>query len=246
MNTAYTSLHLCILIIGNEVLSRSVHESNLDYVLLKSAAKGCVVDEVRIVSDSIDVIAAAVRDLSSSNRMLITSGGIGPTHDDVTVEAVAKAFSVPLCEDADMRSFLENRYRSDCTPAVLSMAQLPKGTEVIYDDSRHWPILRFHQCYILPGLPKAFQNRIDRIFDSIPSQPQWSTAELKTLRDESVFAAELTRLQQQFPEVEIGSYPQIRQTAGYAVKITLRSRNEAAVRTANAELQRLFRQNGWL
>ncbi|MFW6363591.1 MAG: competence/damage-inducible protein A [Spirochaeta sp.] len=237
---------IAFLIIGDEVLSRSVRETNLDYGLLTASRYGYTVGEVRMLGDSIPDIASALRDLSPEKNLVITSGGVGPTHDDVTMEAVAVAFGVPLTEESRMLRFLQRQYGEELSPAVKSMAFIPQGTVVEIDDDIHWPLLRCRNCCILPGLPQAFRSRIDRIFAALPAQPPVSAAAVYTDYDESVFADHLTALQTAHPEVEIGSYPEVPREAGYAARVTVKSRDAAAVQIVYDKLLVLFGGKGWL
>lgn len=241
-----TDSSLALLVIGDEVLSHAVRETNIDYTLQTAAAAGCRVAEVRIVADQVPSIARAVQQLAGEGWWIITSGGVGPTHDDVTMQAVAEAYEVPLVEHPRMLEFLQRAYGKRLSPVVRRMSLVPEGTVVEVDHDRHWPLLHCRGCYILPGLPRAYRNRIDMIFAALPPQPPVAVAAVYTDSDETVFAEQLGQLQQRHPLVEIGSYPQIPGEAGYAAKVTVRSRDADAVRQAFAELQELFSSGGWL
>ncbi len=235
-----------VLIIGDEVLSRSVPESNLDYVLQKAAAAAYRVNEVAIVGDSVHAISTAIKRLYSEDHYLITSGGVGPTHDDVTMQGVAAAFSLPLLENAKMKEFLLRVYGPYSTDAVFRMAQLPQGMEVELSEDGLWPLMRLDHCYVLPGLPRAFRARVDRIMAALPQQKPFWVALAYSDCDESVFAAELAQIQENFPQVIIGSYPVIHSEAGYAVRLSLRGRVREEVQLAWESLLDEFGQHGWI
>lgn len=233
-----------VLIIGDEVLSRSVRETNLDYLLQRAAELYLPVDEVRIVRDDIAVIAAAMRQLAPDNGLLISSGGVGPTHDDVTLAAAARAFQAPLQLHPEMEGFLRARYGAHYAD-VAPMARLPQGTQVLQDSAGHWPLLRLGNSCFLPGLPQAFRSKLDWLLQSLPPQAQIHAGVLYVSQDESRFAEPLRELQRQHTHVEIGSYPE-RDSSGWIAKITLRGTSRPAVQAAFAAAAEYFRAHGWL
>ncbi len=198
---------ISILIIGNEILSAQVEDVNLKYMLGKLNKAGYVIDEVRIVRDDIPVIASALRELSSVSRFVVSTGGVGPTHDDVTFAAYAKAFDMPLEMHSDLEQRIRGFFREQTTEASLRMAMVPKGAELIISGSSSWPIVKVANCFVLPGLPEVFFKKFDGVMAWLPEPPGRFFAQLQTKLPEVDFAETLTQLQMKHPVVEIGSYP---------------------------------------
>jgi len=220
-----------VLLIGDEVLSAQVRDENMYIVLHRLRAAGYAAGEVRVVPDSSDAISHALGELAGRYEFVITAGGIGPTHDDITVEAVAAAFGVALTTNAEMLAFLEHRYGTPLTPMVSRMAQLPPGTTVAGCRDGHWPVISFRNVYILPGLPRALREKVNRIAKALPPrEPPWSGA-LYLNADESVFTDDLNRLQAGYPGVTVGSYP-VYGSYGYRSRVTVKGSDRQAVQTA--------------
>jgi len=214
---------ISILIIGNEILTAQVADFNLGYMLPRLAAAGYQVDEVRIVRDDLDVIVATIRQLSQRSRYVISTGGIGPTHDDVTLKAYAEAFSVSLESHPQMEAIITSHYGDRLTEAHLRHAILPSNIELIPGADPRWPVLKVANCFVLPGLPEAFLKKFPGVLSALPSLPTWQFAAVMTHCEEAVFAKGLTLIQNQHPHLEIGSYPNWHRD-DYRAKITLKGR----------------------
>ena len=234
-----------VLIIGDEILSGQVKDENLPYIIETFTRAGYTVGEARIVGDNTRHIAEAVKALSGTYDFVVTSGGVGPTHDDVTLAGVAHAFDVPLELHAGMEHFLKSHYHSGFNEAVGQMAMLPKGAEITIGEDHRWPVIRMNNCYVLPGLPVALRDKVRRILKSLPPLATNWIARLYLRADESVFAGWLKELQARQPEVSVGSYPKIGEDE-YQVQVTLKSSQQPALFSAFAETRDYFKHTGWL
>jgi len=213
---------ISILIIGNEILSAQVEDVNLKYMLGKLNKAGYVIDEVRIVRDDVPVIAGALKELSAHSQFVISTGGVGPTHDDVTFQAYAAAFDMPLEMHAELEQRIRGFFGEETTSASLRMAVVPRGTELIISGPSSWPIVKVANCFVLPGLPEVFFKKFDGVLAWLPQPPDRYFAQLRTQSPEVDFAAELTTLQEAHPQVEIGSYPTYDHTH-HAASLTFKS-----------------------
>lgn len=219
---------ISILIIGNEILSAQVVDFNLKYMLPKLAKAGYPVDEVRIVRDSLETIVNAIKVLSHQSEFLISTGGIGPTHDDLTLKAYAQAFDSPLQSNPDLVAKLKAHFGGDLKKDKLRHAILPACAELIAGADKTWPLVKVKNCFVLPGLPEAFLKKFPSVLQALPKLPTWHFAAIMVANRETDFAAALAQIQNTYPGVEIGSYPNWHRQ-DYRAKITLKSRDLEAI-----------------
>ena len=230
---------ISLLVIGNEILAAQVEDTNLRHMLIHLGKAGYRVDQIRVVPDKIEVIAAAVRDLSVHSQYVISCGGVGPTHDDVTLAAYALAFEVPMNPHPGMVQRLRAHYGERLKEGHLRMTHLPANVELLDVGAFHWPVFKIANCFVLPGLPEIFVKKFAGVLQVLPPAPTRWFAALATSLPESEFAAELSALQDRFPLVEIGSYPKL-DCRDYAVRVTLKAEDRGALEAAFAELHGLF------
>ena len=202
-----------VLLIGNELLSGKIRDQNGHALAKMMRRRGIRLLEVCTVEDDLESIGAALLRLLARCPLVFTSGGVGPTHDDVTLEAVAHALGRPLVRDPAMEQILREHFGERVTPAALKMADLPAGTELT---ARHgWPVMRLalareRRIYILPGIPELCLAKIEAleaIPGELPDAGGWALELLHTALDEADLAAPLNQVVADFPDVEIGSYP---------------------------------------
>jgi molybdenum cofactor synthesis domain-containing protein len=232
-----------ILLVGDEILSGSVREENLPVIVGTLAEIGYEVGEVRIVRDDIDEIADAMRELHARYEYVISAGGVGPTHDDVTIDGVGRALSVPLVANATMNAFLVSRYGKPLAPMVARMADLPEGTEVLGCEEGRWPLIRVGTVFLLPGLPVALVDKMARIKALLPPRPGAMSAEIYLSEDESEFADWLDRIHAETRSISIGSYPVVG-AYDYRSRIVVRGLNRADVERAARAIERFFLDRG--
>ena len=220
-----------MLVIGNELLTGKVCEANL-VVLARSMRKlGVVLRRVVMVLDDIDTIAADVRELAASHDWLFTSGGVGPTHDDVTIEAVAKAFGVPVRTSPEMKAMLEAHYKERLTEGHLRMALVPEGAVLETTPEIRWPTIRIQHTWVMPGVPEVFQMKIPVIEARVGAGRSFVSHAVYTKMDEGVLKPLLDRIVADFADVSVGSYPKWLDPA-YKTKVTFDGRDEARVLSA--------------
>ncbi|MEX1366809.1 MAG: competence/damage-inducible protein A [Nannocystaceae bacterium] len=222
----------CILLIGDELLSGKIRDENGWFLVQMLRRRGIALVEVRMVGDGIDDIGRALRELLLRAPLLFTSGGVGPTHDDRTLEAIAQATGRPLHRHPQIEAELREHYAERLTPEALTMADLPEGT--VLRAGPGWPVLRLDldqpqpsRVYILPGVPGLLRAKVERLEtlpDELPQGEGWHVATLHSTLEESSIASMLETILERFGGIEIGSYP--RWTRGqdgrvsYHVRIT--------------------------
>ncbi len=221
-----------MLVIGNEILTGKVEEANVGVLARCLWSLGIALRRVVVVSDEVETIAREVRDLSGHHDWVFTSGGVGPTHDDVTVEAVARAFGVRVVSSPDMEAMLRTHYQERCTEGHLRMALIPEGASLEATAEITWPTIRLGNTWLLPGIPEVFRMKLTVVAAVIAREggpgartPLVSHA-VYTKMDEGVLKPLLDRIVAQFPDIAVGSYPKWLDTS-YKTKLTFDGRDEA-------------------
>ena len=148
------------LVIGDEILSGKVDEANVRVLARALRELGVELRRVVVVKDEIETIAREVQALAAAHDWVFTSGGIGPTHDDVTIEAVARAFDVPVVASLLMEKMLRDHYKERVTEGHLRMALIPNGASLEATETIRWPTVRFRNTWIMPGIPEVFRMKI--------------------------------------------------------------------------------------
>jgi len=196
-----------VLLIGNELLTGKVQDENL-YVLAKTLGQlGIRVRRVITIPDEVDIIAAEVRSLSEKHTVVFTSGGVGPTHDDLTVEGVARAFGVAVVESAAMAAMLRGHYRERCNEAHLRMALIPEGAELTSNADVAWPTIVMRNVWLLPGIPEVFRMKLSHVRERLGGGIPFVSRAVYTKLDEGDLKPLLDAVVSRYPDVEIGSYP---------------------------------------
>ncbi len=196
-----------MLIIGNEILSGRTREENGWLSARKLFERGCKLTEIAIVPDARYAIAESLNRLRNNHDAVITSGGIGPTHDDITMDAVAEAFSVSLEEHRDIVQAMAEHYGKDgMNEGQRRMSNVPEGARLIRCERTIVPGAHIGNVYVLAGVPDIFASQLDAILDDFGGRG-FERREIEIALPESSFALRLEEIQRQFPDVEIGSYP---------------------------------------
>jgi FAD synthetase len=219
-----------ILIIGNEILSGKVVDANSPYLCRELRALGVDVIRVVVIPDEIETIARDVRAMSDLYDYVFTSGGVGPTHDDLTMEGVAEAFSVEIEQNESIAGRIERAQGAVPNESQLKMARIPAGAKLIDSGDLWFPLVVFRNVYIFPGIPELLRKK----FESIRTQLQGVPFLLKRVfvtQRESDIAADLHDLLGEFPELLLGSYPRVG-VEDFKVMLTLESREAGYLQRA--------------
>jgi molybdenum cofactor synthesis domain-containing protein len=215
------------MLIGNELLSGKIEDLNASYLIKRLRELGATVERVVMVPDRFDDIEPELRALSERFDVVFTSGGVGPTHDDITLEAVARSFGRPLEQRAALLELVQGYFQEQLTDAHLRMTRVPKGTELLWGEDQRWPVFYVKNVYILPGVPRLFRAK----FEQIAERFRCGTFTLRSLylnAEEGLIAAHLARAEERFG-VQIGSYPRFEKGVPYRVRVTVEARDEAPV-----------------
>jgi molybdenum cofactor synthesis domain-containing protein len=212
-----------ILIIGNEVLSGKVTDVNSPYLCRELRELGVDVERIVTIPDVVDVIAAEVSAMSAAYDFVFTSGGIGPTHDDLTMDGVAKAFGRELELSSSIAGRIEWAQRKPPNESQLKMAMIPTGSSLVDAGDLWFPVVIVENVYVLPGVPELLMKKFESVRDRFRGEP-FLLKNVYVKRRESEIAASLNELLQEFPALLLGSYPKIGQES-FHVLLTLESRD---------------------
>lgn len=224
-----------LLLVGNELLSGKVQERNLEPLATTLRALGIRLERAVVIGDDRSLIADEVRAASARHHVVFTSGGVGPTHDDVTLEGVADGFGVPLEQHPHLVSLLRAVYGERCTAEHLLMARAPRGCELLSSPEVKWPTVVMRNVWVMPGVPELFRMKLAIVRDHLIGPVQLISRALFTHMEETELKPLLDRVVADHGEVEIGSYPKWFDPS-YKTKVTFDGTREAAVEAAHAQL----------
>lgn len=241
-----TAVTAAVIVIGNEILSGRTEDANVTWLARRLTALGIVLAEVRMVRDEEEAIVAAVNALRAAHDYVFTTGGIGPTHDDITCAAVARAFGRAYALNPEARRLLEAYYDGSgraLNEARMRMAYTPEGAELIDNPVSRAPGFRVENVYVLAGIPAVMQGMFAGLASTLEGGARVASREVAVLLGEGDIAARLAALQARYPALEIGSYPFVRDGA-FGTTLVLRGTDEGALARADAELRAALRELG--
>lgn len=233
-----------MLVIGNEILSGRTRDANMHYLAGKLTEIGIRLREARVVPDIEETIIAAVNELRARYDYVFTSGGIGPTHDDITADCIAKAFGVSIDVQAEARRRLEAHYEAGMLNAArLRMARIPDTATLIDNPVSAAPGFRIGNVMVMAGVPMIFQAMVASVAPTLIGGDKLLSRTVLAFVPEGAVAEDLGSLQQQYPDVDMGSYPAFR--AGRAsTAIVLRSTDKSRLDQAAEAMYAIFRRMG--
>ena len=235
-----------MLIIGNEVLSGRTQDKNLAFVASALGEIGVDMREVRIVQDEMDDVVAAVNALRARYTYVFTTGGIGPTHDDITADCIAAAFGVKLEMHPIAVQLLEAHYEAqdiEFNAARARMARIPEGASLIDNPVSTAPGFRIENVHVMAGVPKIMQAMMENILPTLQGGEKLSSITVTAQVPEGSIAEAMEKLQGQYPDISIGLYP-FYGADGAGVSVVARGTDEAALAVVEQSVQALFTQMG--
>lgn len=227
-----------IIVVGNEILSGKVRDGNAWFAARELRRLGVALNRIAVVPDERQMIIDEVRQCARSFDFVITSGGVGPTHDDITIEAVAAAFGRKVAVDPELKRIVAQYFTGGLNAAGLKMAEAPEGAVMIAAGDIRFPTIQLENVYILPGIPQIFETKLKALAPRFATDPYYLRS-IYTDAGEGVIAEHLNATLRQFPELLLGSYPKIGNTS-YRVKLTLESKDRGYLERAFNHLMGLL------
>ncbi len=231
-----------MLVIGDEILSGRTRDSNLHYLAGELTRVGIDLTEARVVSDDHAAIVAAVRALSGAYDHVFTSGGIGPTHDDITADAVAEAMGAKIGHRADAMALLQAHYDRqgvEFNAARQRMARIPDGAALIENPVSVAPGFSIGNVHVMAGVPKIFEAMLAGLLPTLTGGAPLLSQSLRVLRPEGEIAADFGALAGEFPDLSMGSYP-FTVNGAYGTNLVIRGTDPGRLDQAMLRLTRMF------
>lgn len=239
-----SAIRAVVVIIGNEILSGRTQDQNVGFIARRLGSVGISLAEVRIIPDVKSSIVGTIRELISCYDYIFTTGGIGPTHDDITSESVAEALMLKCELHPEASRVIADFYAKlgrVVNPASQKMAYIPENAKLLHNPVSGAPGFTIGNLYVLPGIPHIMQSMLEILLPSLKQGPAIVSQNLDLLVGESIIAAKLETLQIEYPSVDIGSYPY--QVDGcHATSVVLRSSDAEALGSAYKKLKQALRE----
>jgi len=231
-----------MIVIGDEILSGRTRDSNMHHLSGQLTEAGIDLKEVRVIGDEVDTIVSAVQAMSASYDHVFTSGGIGPTHDDITANCIAAAFGVSIDVRDDARAILAAHYAKSGTElneARLRMARIPEGASLIDNPVSAAPGFTLQNVHVMAGVPSVFQAMVQSVLPTLTGGAPLISKTLRIERGEGDIAGPLGALAVAFPDLSMGSYP-FQKDGKYGAHIVIRGNDDAQIDYAMIQLQAAF------
>ncbi len=222
-------------VVGSELLSGKIADTNTPYLARALHRAGLRLGKVTVVPDEASSVEAALRDALGLADHVFTSGGIGPTHDDITVACVARVLGRPIVRHPEMERRLRQAIGDRITEVHLRMADLPEGTRLVGAKALSFPALQVGPVYLLPGIPEIFREKVDQILTELRGAP-FHGAEVDLRMGEGSLAPHLEAIVAAYPRVAVGSYPRVGDPDGVRVRVTFEGDDADAVHAARDAL----------
>lgn len=223
-----------IVVVGNEILSGKVVDTNSHYLCRELRSLGVDVERIAVIPDVIETIAAEVRSQSAAFDFVFTSGGVGPTHDDLTLEGVAQAFGAELVLNESLAARIERAQGAPPNESQLKMARIPAGAMLVDAGDLWFPVVIVGNVHVFPGIPSLLQKKFESVRERFRGVP-FRLRRVYLTRRESEIAAVLNGVLADFPDVLMGSYPRTGREE-FFVMVTLESRDESYLQRSLDEL----------
>ncbi len=231
-----------ILIIGNEILSGRTVDKNTSFIAKWLGELGINVEEVRVIPDKEKIIIQTLNALRKKYQYVFTTGGIGPTHDDITSESVAKAFGKKYEYNQEAYSILEKYYaNSEFNEGRKKMAKMPEGAKLIYNKQGSAPAFYIDNVFVLPGIPSYVEIMLPPLKDLFVKGKKIISISCDAKLRESTIAEDLSNIQNRYLDIDIGSYP-YSQEGGFGTVLVMRSTDETKIQKCKDEIEQMIKK----
>lgn len=220
-----------IIVIGNEILSGKTKDENSGYLAQELRNLGVDVRKILVIPDELETIADEVRNASELHDYVFTTGGVGPTHDDVTMHGIARAFNQKIKRNRELEAALRGYYPPQLVEGNLLMADVPENSRLLSRPGMWFPVIIVENVYIFPGVPEILQRKFANIREIFREDP-FHLVEIFLRADEGQIALILHHVLQKFPELQLGSYPYFTRPE-YSIKLTLESKDSMYLKAAH-------------
>jgi molybdenum cofactor synthesis domain-containing protein len=232
-----------LVIVGNEILSGKVQDTNAWFAVRELRKVGVTLKRIAVVPDELPAISEEVRGCAERFDVVITSGGVGPTHDDITIEGVAIAFNRPVVRNPELERIIRAGFRDKINAAALKMAEIPEGAVLNVGGEMAFPTIQLENVYMLPGIPQLFESKLLSIIGRFATDPYHLRVIYTSAREDTI-AEHLNACLARFPDLLLGSYPKIGNPE-YRVRLTLESKDAVYLDQAFRLLIELI-PSGWI
>ncbi len=235
----------CVVIIGNEILTGRTQDANLGHIGKKLMEKGIRLMEARVIQDIERDIVDTINEVRKKYDYIFTTGGIGPTHDDITADSIAKAFGVKNVLNMQARERLVAYYKGEenLNAGRLRMAQVPEGASLIDNPVSSAPGFTIGNVHVMAGIPHVMQAMLDSVLPNLQGGQPIKSRSISCVIGESIIAKEMGEIAAKYPTIDIGSYPYFR-IGGYGLSLVIRGVDEAAMDAAQRDLCLLITRHG--
>jgi len=223
-----------IVVIGDEILSGTFADQNAAFLITELRGLGVDLRRISVIPDALDDIAATVPWFAARFDHVFTSGGVGPTHDDLTMAGIAQGFGTRVIRHPDLEAKVRGYWGAKLADANLRLADVPEGAELVYGKDAAWPVVAYKNVYILPGVPALFRRKFLDISDRFRAAPV-TQVRVFVAADEATIAPALGAVVDAFAGIKLGSYPRFDEQ-DFKVMLTLEGRDGAQVEAAVADL----------
>ncbi len=230
----------CMIVIGNEILSGRTQDKNLAWIAKQLAEMGIPLREARVIPDVKQVIIDTVNEMRPRYSYVFTSGGIGPTHDDITTECIAAAFGAPVERNKEAEAILTRHYgEENLNTARLKMADIPAGATLIANPVSAAPGFKLENVYVMAGVPSIMQAMFDNLKHSLTGGPTILSRSISAFVTEGMLADALAAIQNATPEIDIGSYPFMR-SKGLGTTLVARGTDRAKLEAVYGQIKAML------
>jgi len=230
-----------VILIGNEILSGRTADANLNHIARKMSEIGIVLEEARVIADVKRTIVETVNELREKYTYVFTTGGIGPTHDDITAISIAKAFDVPIVRDEETATLFRKNYGENISEATFKMADFPKGAQLVRNVITVAPGFYIGNVFAFAGIPRVMQAMLQAVIPLLEKGEDIYTKSIDVLAGESKISESFENIQNRYRTLDLGSYP-FKVGGIFGTSLVIRGNDKENVEAAFGEVQSMLKE----